>query len=377
MLSILLLELSSYLVFKYKDIEPSLRKPYEYMELSGLYDDKEKLKEMTDEGKKIKSVYDPYRGWKVAPNFIGDYFNTDQYGRRSSGVLHDSIEHVNIGFFGGSTAFGAGAENDTSTISGILQSLLNRKCNKNSYNVINMGVGGSNQTQSIIWLIESLSFQDYDYVIFYDFVNESLHGYRETYQTTLSQDEFPIRFLYHQNYITPESQNNRLSDNIKSYLRRLYSFQIFRLIKHNLFDKRTINEDTKTNNPDSAIVNKVIANYSENMDVINAIGSGYGFHSAFFIQPTLFTKRTLSDFELTIPHLNDKEYIEFEKMIYKAAKQKLRTLENFYDITGVFDSIDHTIYIDDHHISDKGNRIVAKSIYDLLKRNLVGEIICN
>ena len=63
--------------------------------------------------------------------------------------------------------------------------------------------------------------------------------------------------------------------------------------------------------------------------------------------------------------------------IYKAAKQKLRTLENFYDITGVFDSIDHTIYIDDHHMSDKGNRIVAKSIYDLLKRNLVGEIICN
>ena len=240
-----------------------------------------------------------------------------------------------------------------------------------------MGIGGYNQTQSLIWLIESLSFQDYDYVIFYDFVNESLHGYRETYQTTLSQDELPVRFLYNQNYTTPESQNNRFSNGIISYLRRLYSFQIIRLIKHNLFGKKPVHEGLKTYNPYHAIVNKVTANYRDNMDVINAIGSGYDFHSAFFIQPTIFTKKTLSDFELTIPHLKDKGYIEFEKFIYKAAKQNLMTFENFYDLTGVFDSIDETIYIDDHHMSDKGNRIVARSIYDLLKPKLVGEIICN
>ena len=69
------------------------------MKSSGLYDNNEKLKDYINEGKKLKTVYDPYRGWKYMPNYTGTYFNTDQYGRRFSEKLNDSINHVNIGFF--------------------------------------------------------------------------------------------------------------------------------------------------------------------------------------------------------------------------------------------------------------------------------------
>ena len=105
------------------------------------------------------------------------------------------------------------------------------------------------------------------------------------------------------------------------------------------------------------------------MEIINSLGKNYNFKSYFILQPTLFTKKQLSENEKTIPHLIDTNYINFEKKVYEAANRILKNKNNFFDFSGIFEEINSTIYIDDHHMSSKGNKIVAGNIFETLKKN--------
>ena len=129
--------------------------------------------------------------------------------------------------FGGSTLWGIGSESDLHTIPSLFFSEVNKKNNKRFFRVLNYGVEGYNQTQEMIYLIESLRSQKFDIVIFYDFVNESLHGYREA---NLRKDQLPISFL-RPTLLTPGPFNRYLGiekplvTKLKNFIRKLYSFR--------------------------------------------------------------------------------------------------------------------------------------------------------
>ena len=92
------------------------------------------------------------------------------------------------------------------------------------------------------------------------------------------------------------------------------------------------------------------------------------------MQPTLFTKKNLSSNEKTIPHLNDKYFINFENLVYEESKNFLKYKKNFKNMSDIFDNEKSTIYIDDQHMSSKGNLIVAKKIFQFLESK--NESIC-
>ena len=110
------------------------------------------------------------------------------------------------------------------------------------------------------------------------------------------------------------------------------------------------------------------------MRVINSLGKDYDFVTYFIMQPTLFTKKNLSSNEKTIPHLNDKHYINFEKLVYEESKNFLKYKKNFKDMSDIFDNEKSTIYLDDHHMSSKGYLLVAKKIFQFLESE--NENIC-
>ena len=320
-------------------------------------------------------LYDPYRGFKNPPNFKSTFVNTDKYGRRLS--LYKPMDHkadLVIGMFGGSTMFGIGAEGDEDTIPGKLQKLINNNCKTNSVKIINNGVGSSNQTQSMIWLIETLGFQKYDYVIFYDFVNETLHAHNELFYTSFLDHELPPRFLTYQYgfYIPPRHKKAKAFRFTKQF-QKTNTYQVSKIIYLKLINILSIQKEQKAINKKEikydrtkAKIKRLIRNYAENMRVINSLGKDYGFVAYFIMQPTLFTKKNLSSNEKTIPHLNDKHYINFEKLVYKESKNFLRYKKNFKDMSNIFDNEKSTIYIDDHHMSSKGNLLVAKKIFQFL-----------
>jgi len=328
-------------------------------------------------------LYDPYRGFKNPPNFKSTFINTDKYGRRLSSYesMDHKADHV-IGLFGGSTMFGIGAEGDENTIPGELQKLFNNNCKTNSVKIINNGVGTSNQTQSMIWLIESLGFQKYDYVIFYDFVNESFHAYFELFYTSSLDHELPPRFLtYQYAFSTVPEFNKPKFFKLTKQFEKTNTYQVSKIIYLKLINILMIQKEQKSINKKEinydrtkVKIKRLIKNYAENMRVINSLGKEYGFKSYFIMQPTLFTKKNLSSNEKTIPNLNDKYYINFEKLVYEESKNFLKYKKNFKDMSDIFDNEKSTIYLDDHHMSSKGNLLVAKKIFQFLESK--NESIC-
>ncbi len=63
-----------------------------------------------------------------------------------------------------------------------------------------------------------------------------------------------------------------------------------------------------------------------------------------------------------IPHLKDTNYVLFEKAVYKKVRETFGTKEDFLDLSGIFDDTVGTIYVDDHHMSSKGNQIIGSKI---------------
>jgi hypothetical protein len=255
-----------------------------------------------------------------------------------------------------------------------LQKLINNNCKTNSVKIINNGVGSSNQTQSMIWLIETLGFQKYDYVIFYDFVNETFHAHNELFYTSFLDHELPPRFLTYQYgfYIPPRHKKAKVFRFTKQF-QKTNTYKFSKTIYYKLINILSIQKEQKKINKKEikydrtkAKIKRLIRNYAENMRVINSLGKDYGFVAYFIMQPTLFTKKNLSSNEKTIPHLNDKHYINFEKLVYKESKNFLRYKKNFKNISNIFDNEKSTIYFDDHHMSSKGNLLVAKKIFQFL-----------
>ena len=375
---ILGLEFASFTTFKVNKILDGTRDTKGAMERSGLYKNLD-LEKYKDEAKalSLSKIFDPYRSYRVRPNFKGEFINTDSLGRRyTKGSLAPKNQNeISIGIFGGSTIWGVGSESDLHTIPSLLFVELNKKNIQTYFRVFNYGVEGYNQTQEMIYLVEALRTQRFDIVIFYDFVNESLHGYREA---NLRKDQTPISFL-RPTLLTPGPFNRYLgiekplTSKIKKFIRNLYSFRMFNHLKlkfHLIKKGETEFKAFSDNNIRSLKINRVIDNYYHNMEIIKAIGRQNNFLPIFILQPTLFTKKKLSEFEKTIDHLKFPDYIEFEEELYKKIKIKFiknNLVTNFSDI---FSDQNISIYIDDHHMSSIGNKILAHRMADLVLETL-------
>ena len=246
----------------------------------------------------MSKIFDPYRSYRVRPNVKGEFVSTDSLGRRyTKGSLDPkNKDGITIGMFGGSTLFGIGSESDLHTIPSLLFSELNKKNSAPFYKVFNYGVEGYNQTQEMIYLIESLRIQNFDIVIFYDFLNESLHGYREA---NLKKNQVPVSFLrptllspgFFHRYIGIESS---LTTKLKNFIRPMYSYRMYNYLKFKFQLAKTGEIEARAFFDDNirlAKVHRVVENYYQNAKIIRAIGKHYNFVPIFILQPTLFTKK--------------------------------------------------------------------------------------
>ena len=75
--------------------------------------------------------------------------------------------------------WGAGTSYNWETIQSYFSRLINEIYVETNYIVENYGVGGYGNIQELIVLLEKVGFKKIDYVIFFDGVNDSGHGYNE------------------------------------------------------------------------------------------------------------------------------------------------------------------------------------------------------
>lgn len=99
--------------------------------------------------------------------------------------------------------------------------------------------------------------------------------------------------------------------------------------------------------------------YLNNKHIVEAVGKSFGFGCLFFWQPTVYTKAILTAYEAKQGWLpGDREFLAgVHQSIVRAAGE-----ENIHDLSGVFGSSPQPFFIDESHVTEAGNRIVAQAM---------------
>ena len=116
-----------------------------------------------------ESRFAPYYCWRTK-SLSGEFINISSEGIRKT-VKNSAKGAKKVFLFGGSTAWGIGAPDDST-----IPSIMNKRLGKD-YNIINFGESGYVSTQELNYLLERLTNNDIpDLVVFYDGINDIYAG---------------------------------------------------------------------------------------------------------------------------------------------------------------------------------------------------------
>jgi hypothetical protein len=121
--------------------------------------------------------------------------------------------------------------------------------------------------------------------------------------------------------------------------------------------------------------NEIIKVYLDNIRKTISFVRLLNARSITFLQPTVYSRKNLSDDEKKFVQARAEERRHAEtlySMISAAAKTDTIIAESFVNLSDVFDSTEKTVFRDNVHVSNEGRRLIAKrmteEIIRLLKR---------
>ena len=287
-----------------------------------------------------KIEYYPYIGFRSSPNISGKFVNVDAESRRKTVItcvppVTDRI--VRIYMFGGSTMWGTGVR-DEATIPSLLSTYL---CEHNVHaEVINFGYVGYQSTQELIQFeLELLTGSYPDVIIFYDGINDAYASYQNGVAGTPENvwkryDEF----------------NYKRKSNVLRFIENSNFMKIINEAKRRLVATPLPGEQSDT----SKLWTDTVHYYANNIGIVEALSEKQTFKTFFYWQPTIFQKVSLSESEQKIS--KDKTFGEF----YLKTTQLIRDEKNVIDISNIFNNEAATIFIDQYHLTEQGNKRIAE-----------------
>ena len=112
----------------------------------------------------------------------------------------------------------------------------------------------------------------------------------------------------------------------------------------------------------------VVRLYRGNLEILGALSRHYGFRYRAYWQPVVFSKRDPSPYEQE--QSKKMEHVRrFYEEVYRrvAVDSVLRANPCFHNLSGIFDGAG-PVYLDFCHITERGNEIVARQMYEDLYR---------
>jgi lysophospholipase L1-like esterase len=303
-----------------------------------------------------KHRYAPYVLWRMAP-YQGALIRVDDQGvRETPGSVCDSTAYT-VFFFGGSTAWGLGSP-DWGTIPAYLREELASLTGR-PVCMRNFGELGWVSTQDLIQLERELQAERIpDLAIFYGGVNDVVMGYQH-HEAGLHWTLHKIIRLLEQ----PEGPSGaRLSDlRWRSNLYRLAVRMKARLQP----PADSAPPRRQRQDPSDSVADRVVDLYVTNYRMAAALGRAFDFEVEFFWQPNAFVgPKPLTTVEAGY---RSEPIAPFFETVTPRAQSAARANTRLHDLTGVFAGQPDLLYVDWHHITPEGNRIVARAIVDTLR----------
>lgn len=334
--------------------------------------------QMEDYDKMNNGQFSPYSMLAGPYNFRSKRINTDSYGFRWTKVKEissvDNIDQfpvINL-IVGGSTVFGVGSTNDSTTIASKLENLTQQKW-------INLGVRGCNSMQEYIHLIQHLhKAKKVNNLIF-------VSGINDLYLTLINSEFTNYDFGFGTKY-SKISAYHPYHQSIAIFFSNLYGIDFNKLIK--LRKRQIVFPFNKIQKNESVLnftqkVERLFFQYERNLKLYNGLKSSFGIKKiTYMLQPLIFwskTKLTNNEYQV-INYLNDIQkgstWEEFKSIITEEALyEKILTFFdqqsrvsgiNFFDSNRLFLEDQNDCFVDSVHLTDYGNKIISDKILNLI-----------
>jgi lysophospholipase L1-like esterase len=278
--------------------------------------------------------------YHMIPNQYKFTMNINSDGFRGSEISSIDSNNYKIFLTGGSTAFGFGSTSDKTTVSGYLQTFFDQEYPEKNVEIINAGIISADSYREILLIKEKIIKYLPDMVISYTGVNDSGGYSRQIILDEIHDVDEPQKFQF------------------KNYPWYRTPFVIY-----NLFNNYNDEGDITPKNVPSEDFEKLSESFRSNWSQSCGLLNENEITSILILQPSLITKNTPSDFEKTYSSDPDSRKPILEN--YANQLNLLKTTCDYtFDFRNVMNNIDTTIYFDNVHMSDEGNKIVAKKIFE-------------
>ncbi len=275
-------------------------------------------------------------------NFEGKWINVKN--NRRVTVNKEGPKQRKLYIFGGSTVYNAEVPDDM-TIASQLARLISAE---EGIEVVNMGVSSLHVGQQLAKLKNEIDLKENDIVVFYDGVNDVgnriVYGNSEGYM----QGE-PTALPLHMKILSRVSVISTLA----------------------LFIERQFLKNTR--DYPANILQEATTEYVNDIETAHRYVSNKKAIFFHFLQPTLYTKINLNEYEESLLDNNHLSPIQFKvanQLAYPLMIESLQKYEYSKSLVNLFNDTKESVFLDFCHVNHIGNLIIAKAILESLERNL-------
>jgi hypothetical protein len=311
----------------------------------------------------LPTVWDRYDEWKRPP-ITSSYINTDSDGRRNTWNprVATGTKLAQIWFLGGSSTFGAGAR-DSYTIPSDFSKIVN--ANGAAYQVSNYGTYAYVFPQSVIQFVKLLEAgQRPDYVVFYGGSAEVDAAYDAGDGGALSMESLWKSRIQPSVLDQAKVVSKELLRDYCLTCRLAVNFA--RSIDSGALRVSTIVGMTYNAAQLDALAQSIVDNYIGTLNFVDHLAAAYHFKYMAIWEPSPFGDRLVGDEQkLTAAdwRLSDKNNAYLYTKTVALLNKKVPA--HFWDLSGLLKSRTTMMFLDDVHISEEGDQIVATKLADI------------
>jgi lysophospholipase L1-like esterase len=320
--------------------------------------------------------YEPYLVWKADTSvYFLEEIGPDGF-RRTPGSI-SGPDSYQILFFGGSTVWGTGVS-DSCTIPAYLLQMLSEEFEQ-PVDMKNLGQLGYVSTQELLELLFRIRDGDVpDLVIFLDGMNDVTAAYQSGIAGTHQNYPDIQQRLEQRNTPPPEGVSESL---ISSLLKSTNTYTLITLLTRRMEiqlqpETEILNYLTFGHDADS-LADEIVAHCLRNYRLVEGLGEQWGFETAFFWQPTVWTgdkvlteeeERFRSGGGEIVAIGTDEAWEPLIQTSYQIVAGRSDTITSVHNLAGIFDGIPDQVYTDfaGVHLTPQGNEYVAAAVFSSL-----------
>jgi lysophospholipase L1-like esterase len=332
------------------------------------------------------SPFHAYLGWEHPKNVAistttacdaqDRWITTDQYGR-SITPLSFNPPRVQVAVLGGSTMFGVGSSDNRFTVPSLLEQLIHEQLNI-PVEVFNLGVRGYTSFQEMLALHTFLVDNEVDLVLVIGGRNDALAAaFSQASQFALK----PRRLQTVEELVRRIERGDVVISGLPHALR---SNSFAAELVYRLFDKLR-RDRLEASGVDPAMEIPTFDNIDERAGLtmkhyalMDSIARLNGAEFVAFLQPTAFTKKSLTEDEIAC--IEGPDVASYVRTMREHAKEYqnrfyeyFRAVDKpftFVDLSDALDQMQSRAYMDSTHYSDAGARALAQAVLENIEPNV-------